>query len=62
MTTARLHRYLFLMMAAAIALLVQLGYTTHRLNRMEAAVAEVDRLALDALETAKEIRAEVRSR
>lgn len=57
MTTARLHRYIFLMLCAVIVLLVvQLAYTTHRLNRLETAIAEVDRMAEDTLEAAKRLR------
>lgn len=57
MTTARLHRYIILGLVAVIGLLVaQLAYTTHRLNRLERAIAEVDRMAEDTLEAAKRLR------
>jgi hypothetical protein len=58
MPVAKLHRCIFLMLCAVIALLVaQLAYTTRRLNRLEAAVADVRLMAENGEEIGKEIRA-----
>lgn len=54
MPIARLHRYIFLMLAFVIAMLVaQLAYTTHRLNRLEAAVERMGEDVGDTMDYVK---------